>query len=272
MNYNIVSAFENYKEATFNANTDLNFWSSFITNAIECYQNKEGIPEIIYQAGFCAYDINVELNKGFLKGHNETRNIKTADLVAHREQFFSWIRNLVILKSYNALEILILQGIWLNHYPELKNPTNNKNASDSLQSKIKKQLEISGLQCDTRNNRHIIEFLKNKHDVYSKFLQKEVRANYITSWAGFFEMISILRNIIAHQGTIVPPDTLNELKSKAKDIFEEHFEISNDRNNEKHLLPKEKGFSNFMGYMYEFAAYTIKLTSGEDDLKFLNMY
>ena len=268
----IVIAFEKYKNVIFNADVDLNFWTSFIDAEIATYQKRTNIPDEIYVALFVAYDLDIYTQHGFLKSNPSTRSLYKSDLKQQRVNFFIWIRNLAVLKSYNALEIFLIQAIWINYFSNEKDPISSKKAADNIQSKIKEHLNINGLPTDSRNNRHLMEFLKNKISGYSDYLDSPLNVDLTTTWGNYFEMFSVLRNIIAHQGTVINIDTLNEIKSKAKDIFLRHFEVVKDEFKESHLQPKESNFRDFISIVNTFVLNTVKFAVGESNLIFLNMF
>lgn len=269
--FDINSAFENYKETIFTIDNDLRFWQSFLTGAIKNYQAQTVIPDEIYSAIFAAYDIDSASGNGYLKTHKESISLKTVDLEGHKNLFFKWIMHLSILKSYNAMETFLLQAIWLQYYPNLKNPTGSKKDYDKLQIEIKAYLTSEQLLTDSKNNRHIIEFLKTKSAEFLSFSQMTIRIDLTTTWVNYFELLSILRNIIAHQGTLVSLDTQNEIKSRAKDIFERHFIIATDGKGDKHLQPIEKDFNDFISIINDFAVNTTKFISNQTDLRFLKL-
>ncbi|PWK75294.1 hypothetical protein LX99_03787 [Mucilaginibacter oryzae] len=268
----IVTAFEKYKNVIFNVNVDLNFWTSFIDKNIDSYQYTNGIPNDIYDAIFGVYDWDVSSGTGYLKSNILGRTILKSDLKRERQDFFSWVRNLAVLKSYNALELFLHQAIWIAYFPSEKNPIISKKAADNLQNKIKEFLVLAGLPTDTKNNRHIMVLLRCKALGYSIFLDSPMNVDLITTWANFFEMFSVLRNVIAHQGTVINNDTLNEIQSKSKDIFKRHFDVVSDQFKEKNLKPKEADFDNFINIVNTFALNSVKIALGECDFKFLNMY
>jgi hypothetical protein len=268
----VVIAFEKYKSIIFNVDVDLNFWTSFVDTEIAIYQQRTNIPNEIYAAGFGAYDLDILAQKGFFKMNPSTRSVYKSDLKQQRLSFFVWIRNLAVLKSYNALEIFLIQAIWINYFSNEKHPTSSKKAADNIQGKIKDDLSSAGLPTDSKNNRHLMEFLKYKVTGYSIYLESPINVDLTTTWGNYFEMFSVLRNIIAHQGTIINMDTLNEIKSKANDIFQRHFEVVKDEFKESHLQPKEIDFSNFISIANTFVLNTVKFAGGEPDFTFLNMF
>jgi hypothetical protein len=271
-NQEYQAAFKRYKDVIFNVDVDLNFWSDFLKNATVKYQERPDYQEEIYSAGFAVYDWDIANKNGLLKMSPYTRSLMKNELESERLTFFYWIRNLALLKSYNALELLIIQSLWISHFPHGKNPIINKKSSDILQKEIKELLILNGISNDTKNNRHLIEAIKLLSPQYSSFLGMAMNIDVKTTWGGFFEMLSVLRNIIAHQGTVINNDTINELRSKAGDIFKGYFSIHIDEFKIKHLKPKENNFSNFINLINSFALNTIKIIASEPNFNFIEMY
>jgi len=267
----IVNAFEKYQEIIFKIDVDLNFWTSFMNASISTYQQRTDMPDELYVASYAVYDWDISAAVGYLKMSPRTRALNKADLNQERSDFFTWIRNMAVLKAYNALEVFLINAVWITYFPEEKDPTSSKRASDNIQNKIKEQLIFSGLQTDNKNNRHLIEFLKLVIPDYSEFLVAPINIDLTTNWGDFFEMFSVLRNIIAHQGSLINIDVLNEIKSKAKDIFQRHFDVFKDEFNEFYLKPKEIEFSNFISSVNTFTLNTVKFASGQVDFNFLGM-
>lgn len=269
--YNITNAFDDYRQLISNITNDLEFWKSFLNLSIKNYQSQEIKPEKLYASVFISRDIDVSLNIEHLISLNSSTSIMTDDLEIHRKLFFTWIMNLSLLKSYNALEIFLLKAIWLNYFPTLKNPTIKKKNTDELKNSIKAELKKIGLVSDTKNNRYLIEFLKYKAMNFEKLLSLQIRADLKTTWKDFFDMISVLRNIMVHQGTIITDDTLNEIKSTSKDIFERHFDILSDENGDKHINPKENDLTSLIWLMNDFGLNSVKLIYNKPDLEFIGM-
>ena len=124
---------------------------------------------------------------------------------------------------------------------------------------------------DTKNNRHLIEFLRSKSNSFNAFADNKMNVDLMTTWANFFELLSILRNVVAHQGTVITNDTLNEIKSKSRDIFERYFEVTWDTTGDKHISPKENGIVSLIGVMNDFVVNTVKFINGEKDFKFIGL-
>jgi len=271
MKTEIIKAFNAYRDIVFAIDTDLNFWKSFLGGAINDYRIKNPLQIDLYQAGFFVYDLSSSSDSGRLKGHNEIRSIETLDLEKYSNDFFHWISNLAILKNYNALENFIFRAIQIKYFNHTRHSFGSKKAIEQMNIDIKSYLKENDLSVDTKNNRHVVQFLKNKSNEISSFLLLPMRVDLKTSWENFFELISILRNIIAHQGTIVNVDTHNEIKSRAKDVFQRHFIITEGIEGCQNLQPNNEQYSNFLNFFNDFSLNVVKFMFEEDDLKFLGM-
>lgn len=270
-NHDILTAFEIYKDTVFGVDADLRFWQSFLKLSIDEYKNKSPRIDEVFSAIFPAYNINPVTNTGLLKTHKKVLSIKTLDLARHNEDFFAWVTNLSILKTYNALEVFLFQAIQLRHFPNHKKPIDSKKAVEQINREINSYLTTKNINADTKNNRHIIQFLKQQSTEITSFLKLPIRFDLTTNWENFFELISILRNVIAHQGTILSEDTHNEIKSKAKDIFQRHFVLPKDDNYYMNLYPIADKFLNFTSLYNDFAVNTVKLMFNEKDLTIFKM-
>jgi len=270
-NQDILTIFEIYRNTILSVDSDLRFWQSFLKLSIEDYRKKEFQPEELYSAIFVAYNIEPTTSNGWLKASTKALSIKSKDLEIHSKDFFSWVMNLSILKAYNSLEVFFIQSIHLAYFSTQKSPLNDKKATEKIHQEIKAYLTTSGINADTKNNRHIIQFLKQKSANIKSFLNQPQRIDLTTTWENFFELISILRNVIAHQGTVVSDDTLNEIKSKAKDVFQRHFALSPNPLNFKNLRPIDDQFLNLIFLMNDFAVNTVKLMFDKNDLSMFEM-
>lgn len=270
-NLDILTAFKVYQEAVFTLQTDYHFWQSFLQHAINGYKNRNTRLEEVFSAIFYAYDINPKTNTGLLKTYERTFLIKNMDLDEHIQNFFTWVTNLAIIKTYNALEVFLLQAIHLKYFPDYKNPIEGKKAVGHINKAIREYLKIQKINSDTTNNRHIIEFLKLQTTDIKTFLKLPVGIDFTTDWGNFFELISILRNAIAHQGTILSLDTQNEIKSKSNDIFLRHFALAKDDNDNMKLYPILDQFLNLISLYNNFAVNMVKLMYKENDLTMFKM-
>ena len=271
MNEKIKSCFENYKESIFRINHDLIFWNNYLESQNKALiedniNNKESLSAAI----FCAYDWSHDKIGGNLKCNEKVYNIKISDLETKRVEFFSWIINLSILKAYNSIEILILQGIQLSYFPDSENPTYGKKQNKKIQGKIKSILIENEIRFNEVNNDHIMKFLEFKSAKIKSFLNLNLNINIKTKWYEFFVLISLLRNIIAHNGMIISLDTKNEIKSKANDIFSKHFELLPYEDNYI-LSPKQAKFDEFINLINSFAVNILKFMLEKDDLEFIDL-
>lgn len=269
MKQHVIDCFEFYKESIFNIDNDLRFWKSFLKSSINQYPKKD--DRDINIAIFCAYDYQHDNINGILKSHKKVYKIKTSELETKRIEFFNWIMNLSILKAYNSLEILILQSIQIAYFPSMPNPIEGKKQNDKIQKKIKDFLETSSIKINTKNNAHIVQFLRIKCSKLDCFFNLPMNVDLTTKWVDFFNFISILRNIVAHCGMIVQPDIHNEIKSKAKDIFERYFEIKQNVNGLPTLIPKNEEFTNFLNYINSLSVSIYKFVFNENDLTFIGL-
>src|SRR5690606_20314871 len=146
----------------FGVDTDLRFWQSFLKLSIDDYKNRSSRPAEVFSAIFPVYNINPSTNSGSLKTHKKVLSIKTLDLDKHSQDFFAWVTNLSILKTYNALEVFLLQAIHLKYFPNHNNPIEGKKAVEQINREIKAYLTNENINSDTKNNRHIIQFLKRQ--------------------------------------------------------------------------------------------------------------
>jgi hypothetical protein len=266
----IVKAFAAYKDTLFTVDNHMKFWSHILQRFINDFGTEKAILPL-YQALFAVYDKDYQSHSGDLVTHNMAFAIEKAELEDERKQFFSWIMNLSILKAYNAAELFLLQAIVLNYFPTLINPIYGKKHAECVHKEICNYLDNNGVKPNKSNNRHIIQFVKLKSIKAASFLDHTMNVDLKTTWAGFFELFSILRNIIIHNSSIVPQDTHNTIKSLAKDIFERHFVLHTDSSGCNILQPDENKFDNFIVQINDFVLNTIKFISGENTLAFLGM-
>lgn len=264
-----IECFNIYKESIFSIDHDLRFWSHFLKSSIDKFPGIE--DRVINTAIFCAYDHQFDRIGGILKCHEKVYKTKSSELENKRIDFFNWVMNLSILNAYNALEILILQAIQIVYYPKMANPIKGKKQTDKLQIQIKSFLKSNSVKINTKNNDHLIQFLKSKSEKLNSFLDQPLNIDLKTKWIDFFYLISILRNIVAHCGMIVQPDLHNEIKSRAKDIFERHFEILQNVNGLPTLSPKGEIFGNFIRYINSLSISIYKFVFDEDDLTFIGL-
>lgn len=266
---NAQKYFNIYKDSLFRIDNDLRFWKEFLKSNISALAHME--DKSIQTAIFCAYDHDYDKISGTLKCNEKIYQTNISELEKRRADFFNWIMNLSILKAYNALEILILQAIQAVYFPQMDDPIKGKKRADKINSMIKEYLQSNKINPNTKNNEHLIEFLTMNSVKLKSFLNLEMNNDLNTRWQEFFYMISILRNVVAHCGMIVQLDIQNEIKSKAKDIFERHFEIILDDNRLPILSPRENIFGDFINYINSLSISIYKFVFDQDDLNFIGL-
>ena len=267
----ITKAYHDYVEAVFQVGIDLKFWNRFLQTSVRKFQAENIEAREIVSSLFGAYDIDVSSDSGYLKIYDKSKSIGSAELEAYRVKFFSWVINGGIVRVYVAIEIVLIQTIWDNYFSTLPNPTASKKNTDTIQRKIREKLKEKSRSGETKNNRHLVEYLSLNSIEYQKFLAKPIRIDLTTTWKDFFELVSILRNIVSHVGSKVNNDLLNEIRSKAKDIFERHFIIIMDGQNEQHLMAVQDQIGNFLNLINDFTLNTIKIARKETNFDFLKM-
>lgn len=267
----ISKSYENYVETVFQVGIDLKFWNSFLKTSVEKFQQENIETRELFSSLFGAYDIDINSNSGFLKIHEKTKSINSDDLEKYREDFFSWVINGGLVKVYIAVELVLIQTIWDMDFSNAQNPALRKKNADLIQRKIRETLKQKSKSDESKNNRHLVEYLSLNSSKYQAFLSKPIRIDLKTTWAEFYELFSILRNIFSHIGSKVDNDILNEIRSKAKDIFERHFTIIEDTQGEKHLFAVQDQIGNFLDLINDFTLNTVKIIRNESSFEFLKM-
>ena len=159
-NNTILRASETYIDAVSTIENDLCFWQAFLKSSITEYLNKSSETKELHSSIFTVYNINPITNKGLLKAHSNVHSLRVDNLERNRVDFFSWIMNFSIIKFYNAMEILLLQAIQIEYFPNGVNPIKNKKAMMQIQQEIVDCLKANGIKVDMKNNKYIIQFLK----------------------------------------------------------------------------------------------------------------
>jgi len=142
----IEKAFNVYRDTVFKVDTDIKFWHSFLQSSIIEFQNNPSSQEIVFEAIFHVYNIDQNTGSGLLKTMNKIEEKKTIDLGSQCNDFFAWLMLLSILRTYNAVEILLLQSIQITYYPSKKDPTISKNAWDIVNREIKSEINKNAIR------------------------------------------------------------------------------------------------------------------------------
>ncbi|MDP1765222.1 MAG: hypothetical protein Q8L07_15180 [Sediminibacterium sp.] len=174
---------------------------------------------------------------------------------------------------YSYLELLLLQSIQHKYFPLIENPNKGKRQTSRVIAEIIAYLKLNNHDFTTKNNKHLILFIKLKSVEAKTFFENKMNINWQTNWEAFYDFLSILRNIITHHGMLLSQNKRNELKSIAGDIFMHYFEQSLDKTSSEILKPKnEHLFLNFLSDINDFASNTVKFIAEEENLNFLGFY
>ena len=138
------------------------------------------------------------------------------------------------------LEALLLRAIQDAYFPSLDSPIHGRVEMNKLNKKITDELKSNNHDIDQKNNRHLIKFLSVKSDKFLVFKNQLIRTDLNSNWEEFFEFISILRNVIAHHDMIITKNIHNELKKNCKLLFERHFKLVKDENDQNILFFEKK--------------------------------
>lgn len=260
---------EKYVNSVYNISTDIKIWQSIIGRIVDEYENEELNERDLFSSIFMIYDIDKTSGNGHLKVfQNNNVKITTKNLREQKESFFRWIINSSILKIYNSVEIL-LQSVILEEFLNQESKNFGNKEIKLINREIRECYENENLgKLNSRNNRHLIQYLKFKSSSVEEFLEHRVRIDLQSNWEGFFELISILRNVVAHNGMLIEKDTLNNIRNSARDIFERYF-LTESKVDELIILdPDQSQIPNFINMINEFAANMVKFIKNESNLQF----
>jgi hypothetical protein len=252
--------FDEYIKSVSQIGVDIRFWKHFLTMSIDKYKIENPVNRWISQSGFALYNIPSDGSSGWLHTSNETFTIEIDDLTSHNNNFFIWIMNLSLIRMYNTVEFLLLQSIRDKYFHALADPIKGKRETNKVIEEIKMYLKNNGQVVDTKNNRYIISFLKlNSVEIKSFYSNRVNSVNWETNWESFYELFSILRNVITHHAMLISQSIRNEINSIAGDIFIHYFEQPIDNKITEILKPKdEQYFLNFINNINDFAGNTVK--------------
>ncbi|WP_231490339.1 hypothetical protein [Pedobacter sp. Leaf170] len=265
-------AFLIYKNTVTSTLNNTTFYRSFLQLSVERYQQQEYQPDQIFSSVFHAYNISSNQGDGYSRMYIESDHFYTHELQESSIAFIASYQILSLLKIYNAMEIFVFQAIQIRFFPELKSPTGSRINTYKLTRAIEKSLTNLGVEFDTKNNRYLLSFLKAMSPEITWFLAEKVRIDLTPTYETFFDLVSILRNLVGHHGTIVSTDTKNEILSKAKDVFQRHFSLIRDQDGYENLQPKVDQFSNFISFYNELTVNIVKFIFGYEDLDLFDMY
>lgn len=260
---------EKYVKSVYEISTDISIWKSILDKVVEGYRNEDFIARELFSSIFTIYDVDRISGNGWLKVYQDRSiQITTKNIDEQKASFFRWIINSSILRIYNSLEIL-LQEVIIDEYLNQQTTNFGKRQISLVRSEINQCFKINNFgKPDTKNNRHLIRYLKFKSSAVTEFIQKPVRIDLKSNWEALFELISILRNVIAHNGMMIEKDTLNQIKQSAKDIFERYFKDETKIEDLVLLDPRQEQVLNFIKLINECGINLVKFVKNEDNLEF----
>lgn len=261
--------FDDYIKSVFQIQVHIGFWKQFLNMSIEQYKKDNPENRWISQSGFAIYNIPPDGQNTWLYMSDATFTIEIDDLTGQSSRFFSWVMNMALVRLYNTVEILLLRVIREKHFPHLDDPVDGKKETNKVIAEIKNFLKNRNQNADSKNNRYIIQFLRETTPEIATFLNISVNsANWKTNWKNFFELVSILRNIVTHHSMIVEKNVRNEINSIAGDIFNFYYEGPDANENEDLLRAKSEDlFLNFKNHFNEFSGNIVKFIASGSDLK-----
>lgn len=267
----IISAFDLYRKSVLNTDVDINFWEWLIAESVKNLKNDHTKQEKLFGAILGTYDYSFQNFSGLLKVHPQSVTIEKSNLHIRQKDFMNWIMNLSFVKIYNSLEILLYHAIQINQFPHLKNSLGDKKVIANIKKEISQHLKANSIIYDTKNNRHLVEYIKALSPNYNNFLNAPVRDRSKTTWSNFFELLSIIRHIVVHDGMTVNKDVENNIKALGTDIFAFHFGLVKDEFEYNNLYTYKEHYASLISTINGFALNTIKFLFDEDDFSFINM-
>jgi hypothetical protein len=270
----IDTIFEQFRQAIGSVEWMVQFWGNFLKHSLDEYLAREK-SRTVFEAIFTAYNIPVSggQHSWLWSAPRDPFSLGTDEMEGYRKQFFQMAMNLGYVKAYNTLEILLFQATLVAYFPNniLRKGKDSTKLSDGLIKKAFRENSSIG-SLETKNNRHLISYLKYQSPDYTMFMQQAVRTDLKTNWDQFFEMMAIIRSVNVHHGGLMTRDVLNELQSFAKDVFLRFFDFSEGDDAFLILQPKEGDpFLNVITLFKDLAVNSMKFIFGEADPSFLGL-
>lgn len=171
LSYKLV--FDDYVKSALHIERDISFWRHFLHMSIDNYKKENPENRWINKSIFSVYDIPEKTYRAHLVKYNKTLTIEIKDLIDHNHNFFTWIMNLSLSRLYNCIELLLIQSIHLKYFPLFDAPTKGKKETNKIIKALKDELIHANELSNTKNNRHLIAYLKLKSPSYKMFLEKK---------------------------------------------------------------------------------------------------
>jgi len=163
-------------------------------------------------------------SNGVLKTYSRKKiTLSTDNICTKKEEFVNWVFNSSILRAYNSLEILVLSTIAQEYFGFECSMEHSKSHVQVINKEIDKFLNDKSLKINRKNNKYIIKFLEEKSPSLNTFLNTQIRVDSKVIWKEYFDLLATLRHVIAHNDMLVDENTLNHIKSNAKEMFRKYF-------------------------------------------------
>ncbi|MBK7938026.1 MAG: hypothetical protein IPJ82_13450 [Lewinellaceae bacterium] len=208
--------------------TDFVIWKLILDNVVVDFE-KESDSEIdLLSSIFEVYDFDSSTGKGELTAYKRgAKTITTKNISVQKDAFFRWIMNLSIPRVYNAIEILLLSAVMDEYFNKELDLKKFKTQQGEMNRAIRDYFDNNSLgRYESKNNRHILKYLGHKSAEINNFLNQNVRVDLNVNWQQFFEFISILRNVVTHNGMMMSKDVINQINSNAESLYGKYFSDS----------------------------------------------
>jgi hypothetical protein len=243
----------NYKQCV----TDIQFLNSCISEHVKNL-NLTHTYDSYFDSNYYIHNIGPNADLQLKKYQHGKHTIDAENITEWQNNLLSNINVIHIVKMYNAIERLMILAIRDNFFQFEK-------ITSKLQNKIDSKIVETGYN-DKKNNKHIIEFLKGKSEICKEFLTEKINIYQTITWEHFFQLLSILRNSIAHNGGYIDKNITNHLKSIDKKFADLYFNFENDRIQIKDNM---QFALSFFGKCDKFTINLIKFIYNKTDLDFL---
>ncbi len=177
--------------------------------------------------------------------------------------------NLSIPRVYNAIEILLLSAVMDEYFNKELDLKKFKTQQGEMNRAIRDYFDNNSLgRYESKNNRHILKYLGHKSAEINNFLNQNVRVDLNVNWQQFFEFISILRNVVTHNGMMMSKDVINQINSNAESLYGKYFSDSILKEDLVLLSPIQDLFLNVLNMTNEFALNMVKFIKNKPNLGF----
>lgn len=259
--------FDQYVNFSWTNDFQFGFWKikldeiskQLTTEEIRDFANK---PVFFSEGIFATYDIPIGSSTGWLNVRNAARKAITKETVIDDKNIFlQEIINLSIVRYQNALERLLTQAI--NEY-YIKIPQFDVYDRTCCKKFFKKM----GIPRED-NSQHLLTYLESKNLSVKEFLVAKCNIDLNASWKELFDFFGLIRNIIVHNGMLMPWNKYEGFLSIQDDAFHFFFEKPNKAKLFE-IRPRLDRIGLIANYSDQFATNIIKRIANKNDLEFLD--